>query len=81
MTLLRSISAPVETCMSTLENVLSKRDSSIESIEESKMLFQMLKVDRNSQKFKMVINRSNIYEPVRNYNPRKVYFREGKTVP
>ena len=75
MTLLGSISAPVETCMSTLENVLSKRDSSIESIEESKMLFQMLKVDRNSQKFEIVIKLREII------NLREAYFRGRKTVP
>ena len=35
------------------------------AIEESEMFFQKLKVDRNPQKFKMVINRSDIYKPVR----------------
>ena len=34
-------------------------------IEESEMFFQKLKVNRNPQKFIMVINRSEIYQSMR----------------
>ena len=48
------------TCTKQLHPIIS-----VVSIEESEMIFQKLKVDRKSRKVEMVINRCEIYKPVR----------------